>query len=369
MINITVSTPFAPSEEDKKNTLSIEGRTLDEVLEKLNNHVGEKTKENIFNSDEGVLKQNVNVFVDGRNIETGKTSVPLIKDGSSVLIMPMVAGGTPDEKFFGFDEEQIKRYSRQIVLPELGGRGQRKLLDSNVLIVGAGALGSPAALYLAGAGVGKIGIVDSDKVELSNLQRQIIHGIESIGKDKITSAKERISDTNPDVKVRTYKERLDKDNIFDILDAGWDIVLDASDNFPTKFLLNDACFMRDIPLSHAGILRFTGIVTTILPEKGPCYRCFTPEAPPPDSVPSCQEAGVLGAIPGVIGSIQATEVLKYLLDIETLLNGRFLIFDGKDMSFEEIKFSPRENCPLCGENPKIEDLDQVDYGDTCQVSF
>lgn len=314
-------------------------------------------------------KKSLNVFASGESSKKKGGEEKTIKNESSLTKTSPVVGGSSNEQFFGFDEEQIIRYSRQIVLPEVGGRGQRKLLDSSVLIVGAGALGAPAALYLAGAGVGRIGIVDSDKVELSNLQRQLIHGTKNVGENKTESAKDRIFDINPNVKVETYNQRLSKDNIFDVLDDEWEIVLDASDNFPTKFLLNDACFLRKIPLSHAGILRFTGVVTTIFPGEGPCYRCFTPEAPPPDSVPSCQEAGVLGAIPGIIGSIQTAEVLKFLMDLGELLIGRFLILDGKDMSFEEVKFSARKDCPLCGEKPKIKNLNQVDYGGSCQVRF
>ncbi|GEM_PF-93458 len=369
MKTVNVEIPFFHEGDKQKRTFAIRGEILSEILDKLNVKIQGETKERIFGSEKVDLRKDVDVLIDGENISSEFEEETRLEDGTEIKIVKKVSGGTSNEKFLGFDEEQIIRYSRQIVLPEIGGRGQEKLLDSKVLIVGAGALGAPSALYLAGAGVGTIGIVDGDKVDLSNLQRQIIHGTSNIGENKTDSAEERISDLNPEVEVQTYKKRLNKDNIFEVLDEEWDIVLDASDNFPTKFLLNDACYIEGIPLSHAGILRFSGMVTTFLPGKGPCYRCFTPEAPPPDSVPSCQEAGVLGAIPGVIGSIQATEVLKYLLDTGKLLIGRFLIFEGKDMTFEEVKFSPSENCQLCGKKPRIKDLNQVDYGGTCQVRF
>ncbi|KXB01748.1 adenylyltransferase [candidate division MSBL1 archaeon SCGC-AAA259O05] len=276
-----------------------------------------------------------------------------------------MAGGKEE---FGFSEDQIVRYSRQIVLPEVGGKGQRKLLDSNALVVGAGALGSPAILYLAGAGVGKIGIVDDDEVDLSNLQRQVIHGSDDVGKPKVDSAKETINRINPELEVKTYEKRLEPENVFEII-RGWDMVIDGSDNFPTKFLVNDSCTLEGTPFSHGGILRFMGMCTTVLPGEGPCYRCFAPEAPPEGAVPSCQEAGVLGSIPGIIGSIQASEAIKYLLGLNGLLTGRMLYLDASEMKFDEFEFKRNPDCPSCGDDPEITDLSKVDYGHVCEVSF
>src|SRR3990167_223931 len=263
-------------------------------------------------------------------------------------------------------EDQIERYSRQIILPNVDGKGQEKLLNAKVLIIGAGGLGSPAALYLASAGIGKIGIVDSDKVELNNLQRQILHSTQNVGKSKVESAKERITAINTDVKVVTYNVRLNSGNILDII-KDYDIIVDGSDNFPTRYLVNDACVLLKKPLSHGGIFRFEGQVTTILPGEGPCYRCLFDTPPPPGMVPSCQEAGVLGVLPGVIGVIQATEVVKLLLGKGQLLKGQLLLYNAFTMEFKKVKIRRNPQCPVCGENPTIKEL--VDYQEFCQVHF
>lgn len=261
-------------------------------------------------------------------------------------------------------EDQIERYSRQIILPNVGGKGQEKLLNAKVLIVGAGGLGSPCALYLASAGVGKIGIVDSDKVELNNLQRQIIHSNSTIGIPKVESAKERINNINPDVEVITYNLRLTSENILEII-QDYDIVVDGSDNFPTRYLVNDACVLSGKPLSHGGIFRFDGQVITIIPGESACYRCLFPEPPPPGLVPSCQEAGILGAVAGVIGVIQANEVLKYILGIGNLLTGKLLIFNALDSSFRQVKVPKDPNCPVCGNSPTLKKL--IDYEEFCSL--
>ncbi|HID60910.1 MAG TPA: HesA/MoeB/ThiF family protein [Hadesarchaea archaeon] len=279
--------------------------------------------------------------------------------------MPAVAGGSG---FLGFTQDQIVRYSRQIILKEVGGKGQRKLLNSRVLVVGAGGLGSPVSLYLAAAGVNKLGIIDGDKVDLSNLQRQILHSTEDIERPKVESAKETLTKLNPDIEVVTYNERLNPENAATVI-KNWDFVVDGSDNFPTKFLVNDACILENVPFSHGGVLRFVGMTTTILPHKGPCYRCLTPEAPPPGMIPTCQEAGVLGAVPGVIGAVQATEALKYLLEAGELLVGRVLFFDAAGMRFEEFELQQNPNCPACGKKPLITGLSKVDYGHVCGVRF
>ena len=264
----------------------------------------------------------------------------------------------------GFTEEQIERYSRQIILPEVGGKGQRKLLEAKVLIVGAGGLGSPVGLYLAAAGVGKLGVVDSDKVELSNLQRQVLHSTADLGRPKCLSAKETMQALNPDVEVVPHQVRLTADNALDLL-SGYDIVADGSDNFATRFLVNDACVMAGKPLSHAGILRFEGQVTTILPGRGPCYRCLYPEPPPPGTVPSCQEAGILGATAGVVGLIQATEVLKLILGIGEPLAGRLLLFNALDMIFKEVRIARDPGCRVCGDRPTVTTL--IDYEEFCRL--
>jgi adenylyltransferase/sulfurtransferase len=265
-----------------------------------------------------------------------------------------------------FTDEQINRYSRHIILPEVGGKGQRKLLDSKVFLVGAGGLGSPAAFYLAAAGIGKIGISDNDDVDFSNLQRQILHSTKDVGHPKVQSAKDTLEDLNPDIEVVPYAMRLNSENIIDII-KDYDVILDGSDNFPTRYLVNDACVMLGKPLSHGSIFRFDGQATTILPGQGPCYRCLYETPPPPDLVPSCQEAGVLGVIAGIIGVIQATEVIKLVLGKGNLLNGKLLLYDSLNMDFKKLNIHRNPACPMCGENPTIKEL--IDYEEFCQVNF
>jgi len=253
------------------------------------------------------------------------------------------------------NERQIERYSRQIILEEVGGTGQEKLLSSKVLIVGAGGLGAPAALYLAAAGVGTIGIVDYDKVDLTNLQRQIIHYTSDIGTDKVNSAKAKIQAINPDVTVRIHQARLTAENISEIIHQ-YDFVIDGTDNFPAKFLINDACYFEKIPFSHAGILRFDGQLITVLPGETTCYRCIFRSPPPAGVVPSCSQAGVIGALAGVIGSLQAAEAIKYLLGIGSLLTNTLLTYNTLTMEFRKVWLNRNPNCPLCGKNPQITEL-------------
>ena len=253
--------------------------------------------------------------------------------------------------------EQLERYSRHIILSQVGGKGQLKILESKVLIIGTGGLGSPAAMYLAAAGVGTIGLVDYDVVDLSNLQRQIIHQTSDIGKPKIISGKETLRSINPDVHVFTYEEMVNSSNISDIIkDQDYDFIIDGTDNFPAKFLINDACVLLKKPFSHAGIIRFQGQTMTFLPGLSPCYRCIFPSMPPKDAVPTCRQAGVLGVMGGVIGTIQATEALKYILGVGQLLSGFLLTFDALSMSFRKIKIKRNANCAICGENPSIAEL-------------
>jgi thiazole biosynthesis adenylyltransferase ThiF len=270
---------------------------------------------------------------------------------------------------FKFTEEQIKRYARHIILPEVGGKGQEKLLNSKVLVIGAGGLGSPAILYLAAAGVGTIGIVDFDVVDFSNLQRQVIHNTERVGTPKVESARKTVEMLNPDVKVITYNTRISKENIMDII-KDYDVVLDGTDNFPTRFLINDACYFAGKPLVSAAMLRFEGQVSVFdyrNKENSPCYRCLFPEPPPPGLVPSCQEAGILGSIGGIMGCIQATEAIKLILGIGEPLVGKLLIMDALSMDFRKVKLRKDPNCPLCGEKPVIKEL--IEYEQVCDVHF
>ena len=253
-------------------------------------------------------------------------------------------------------DEQLARYSRHITLKEIGVRGQKKLLAAKVLIIGAGGLGAPAAMYLTAAGVGTIGVADSDRVELSNLQRQIIHSTNDVGKAKVESAKETMNALNTDVNIVTYETRITSENIADII-RDYDFVIDGADNFPTKFLINDACVLGRKPFCHAGILRFEGQLMTYVPDKGPCYRCIFGAPPPRDAVPSCREAGVIGAMAGVIGSMQALEAVKYITGQGELLTGSILIFDGLKMEWRKVKLPKRvPRCLICGDSPTITGL-------------
>jgi molybdopterin/thiamine biosynthesis adenylyltransferase/rhodanese-related sulfurtransferase len=258
--------------------------------------------------------------------------------------------------------DQRNRYQRHLLLPEVGIEGQQKLLDAKVLLLGAGGLGSPAALYLAAAGVGTIGIIDMDVVDDSNLQRQILHNLDRIGERKVDSAKKTLTLLNPDVNVVTYDTRLGADNILDIID-GYDVIVDGTDNFPTRYLVNDASLLKRVPVVHGSIFRFEGQATVFNPYVGPCYRCMIPEPPPAELAPSCAEAGVLGVLPGIIGSIQAMEAIKLLLGLGDSLTGRLLSYDAMEESFRTFKVRRDPECPACGENAN--DIVIAEYDDLC----
>jgi molybdopterin/thiamine biosynthesis adenylyltransferase/rhodanese-related sulfurtransferase len=280
-------------------------------------------------------------------------------------------GGFTDWKRNGYDvqlprtlsPEKRTRYSRHLLIPEIGEEGQLKLLDSRILLIGAGGLGSPASLYLAAAGVGTLGIVDDDAVDDSNLQRQIVHSTERLGEPKADSAKRTIEALNPDVTVKVFKERLTSENVDRILGEGWDVIVDGADNFPTRYLLNDASVWHDIPVVHGSIFRFEGQLTVFKPGEGPCYRCLFPQPPPPELAPSCAEGGVLGVLPGIIGSLQANEALKLALGIGEPLVGRLLLFDALAPNFTEVSLRRDPSCPVCGENPTI--TEYIDYVEFC----
>jgi len=261
-----------------------------------------------------------------------------------------------------FTEEQVRRYSRHMLLPTVGAMGQKKLLNARVLLLGAGGLGSPAALYLAAAGVGTIGIVDFDTVDLSNLQRQILHRQEEVGKPKVESAMRTLKGLNPDVNVVPFRTRLYSDNVFDII-KDFDYIVDGTDNFQTRYLINDASVMTNKTVIHGSIFQFDGQVTVFKPKEGPCYRCLFPSPPPPGAVPNCAEAGVFGVLPGIVGSIQAVETLKLILGEGDPLIGRLLIFDALAMEFSEVKIRRDPNCPVCGDHPTITEL--IDYDAFC----
>jgi sulfur-carrier protein adenylyltransferase/sulfurtransferase len=283
-----------------------------------------------------------------------------------------LTGGYTDWKRNGFPVElprtlgdaQRRRYSRHLLIPEVGEEGQARLLESRMLLIGAGGLGSPASLYLAAAGVGTLGIVDDDAVDETNLQRQIVHSTERLGESKAESAKRTIEALNPDVSVEVFKERLTSENVDRILGEGWDVIVDGADNFPTRYLLNDASVWHDIPVVHGSIFRFEGQTTVFKPKEGPCYRCLFPQPPPPELAPSCAEGGVLGVLPGIVGSLQANEALKLALGIGEPLVGRLLLLDALDTQFTEIALRRDPECPVCGDHPTI--TDYIDYVEFCQ---
>jgi adenylyltransferase/sulfurtransferase len=261
--------------------------------------------------------------------------------------------------------EEVKRYSRHLIMPEVGVEGQEKLKKGSVLCIGAGGLGSPAALYLAAAGVGTIGIVDFDVVDFSNLQRQVIHGTPDVGRSKLASAKDRLLALNPLIRIETYETALSSKNALELFKP-YDIILDGTDNFPTRYLVNDACVILGKPNTYGSIFRFEGQASVFATKDGPCYRCLYPEPPPPGLVPSCAEGGVLGVLPGVVGTIQATEAVKLIMGIGEPLIGRFLIYDALRMKFRELKLKKDPECPVCGTNPTVREL--IDYEQFCGVA-
>ena len=271
--------------------------------------------------------------------------------------------GFPFEVPRALDDAKRRRYSRHLLIPEVGEEGQLRLLDARILLIGAGGLGSPASLYLAAAGVGTLGIVDDDAVDETNLQRQIVHSTDRLGESKAESAKRTIEALNPDVTVKVFKERLTSENVDRILGEGWDVIVDGADNFPTRYLLNDASVWHGIPVVHGSIFRFEGQATVFKPKEGPCYRCLFPQPPPPELAPSCAEGGVLGVLPGIVGSLQANEALKLALGVGDPLVGRLLLFDALETQFTEITLRRDPDCPVCGDHPTI--TDYIDYVEFC----
>lgn len=283
-----------------------------------------------------------------------------------------MAGGFRAWKNAGFaferprvlNPEQLKRYSRHIMLPEVGEKGQGKLLDAKVLFIGAGGLGSPSSLYIAAAGVGTIGMIDDDVVDESNLQRQVLHNMERLGMPKVDSARKTLQALNPDLEFIAHQTRLSSDNVLDII-ANYDVIVDGADNFPTRYLLNDAALKLGKPVIHASIFRFEGQMTTFLPDAGPCYRCLYPDPPPPGMAPSCQEAGVLGVLPGLVGTVQATEAIKLILGVGETLSGRLLVFDALKTKFRTLKLRKDPQCRVCSKPP--EEIELIDYEEFCSI--
>jgi sulfur-carrier protein adenylyltransferase/sulfurtransferase len=375
MAKILIPTPLRPY-TDKQDSVDAAGATVGELLADLTRrHAGLKT--HLYN-EQGKLRSFVNVYINDEDIRYLQKEQTPVQAGDTISIIPSVAGGvetvappsptaahgasqtTPD-----LTNEEIKRYSRHLIMPEVGIDGQRKLKAGSVLCIGAGGLGSPVAMYLAAAGIGRLGLVDFDTVDFSNLQRQILHGTPDVGRPKLESARDRLSALNPNVHIETYETALTSQNALKLFEP-YDVIVDGTDNFPTRYLVNDACVLTGKPNAYGSIFRFEGQASVFAAKNGPCYRCLYPEPPPPGLVPSCAEGGVLGVLPGMIGVIQATEAVKLILGIGEPLIGRFLIYDALRMRFRELKLRKDPDCPVCGTHPTVKEL--IDYEQFCGVT-
>ncbi len=364
-VGIYMPTPFREL-LDGKSRLEVKAVSVEQMLEALTEQYP-ALRDRVY--DNGKLVHHLNIYVNGVKIHTLQGIETALKDGDEVALVPAMAGGSGEESLTGADRApllsnaQMERYARHTRLTEVGVEGQRKLLDSKVLIVGAGGLGSPAGLYLAAAGIGTIGFVDGDRVERSNLQRQVLHDEEGLGQLKVETAKERIEKLNPDVQVKTHPVILSSENAFSIL-GGYDLIVNGCDNFPTRYLVNDACVILEKPMVDAAILRFLGQATIFYPGKG-CYRCLFPAPPPPGSVPSCAEAGIVGALAGQMGTLQAMQTIKLILGVGNNLINKLYIYDALMDDHNTFEWQQREDCPVCGENPTITEL--IDYEEFCGV--
>jgi adenylyltransferase/sulfurtransferase len=361
---IHIPTPLRPF-TDKKESVEVSGGTVGELLADLT-HRYEGLRRHLY-TDDGRLRNFVNVYLNDEDIRYLQREQTPVKPGDSLSIVPSVAGGAPAVTAPAVPDllqDEIKRYSRHLIMPEVGMDGQRRLKAGSVLCIGAGGLGSPAAMYLAAAGVGRIGIVDFDVVDFSNLQRQLLHGTPDVGRSKLQSAKDRLQALNPHVHVDTYETSLSSENALKLFEP-YDVILDGTDNFPTRYLVNDACVLSGKPNAYGSIFRFEGQASVFGVKEGPCYRCLYPEPPPPGLVPSCAEGGVLGVLPGIIGVIQATESIKLILGIGEPLIGRFLIYDALKMRFRELKLRKDSDCPVCGTHPTVTKL--IDYEQFCGI--
>ena len=361
---ILIPTPLRPF-TGKQDAVEVDGTTIGELLSNLTTKY-EGLKPHLYN-EQGKLRSFVNVYLNDEDIRYLEKEKTPVKAGDTISIIPSVAGGAPTGtvEAQALTNDEVQRYSRHLIMPEVGVEGQLKLKAGSVLCIGAGGLGSPAALYLAAAGVGRIGIVDFDVVDFSNLQRQIIHGTPDVGRSKLASAKDRLLGLNPLIEIDTYETALSSKNALDLFKP-YDIILDGTDNFPTRYLVNDACVILGKPNTYGSIFRFEGQASVFATKNGPCYRCLYPEPPPPGLVPSCAEGGVLGVLPGIIGTIQATEAVKLIMGIGEPLIGRFLIYDALRMKFRELKLKKDPDCPVCGTHPTVTAL--IDYEQFCGVT-
>ncbi|MFN2577840.1 MAG: molybdopterin-synthase adenylyltransferase MoeB [Pyrinomonadaceae bacterium] len=379
-VTISIPTPlrqFAGGQSE----IQVEANTAGEALDELTaTHT--ELRRHLFN-DQNTLRNFVNVYVNDEDIRHVNGPATPVKEGDTILIVPSIAGGSVAQvdklhseepaqvKNLRYGElpmlsnEEVARYSRHLIMPEVGMTGQRKLKAASVLMIGTGGLGAPVGMYLAAAGVGRMGLVDFDVVDASNLQRQIIHGTKDVGRPKIASARDRIQDINPHVEIETHETKLTSENALRLF-VNYDVVVDGTDNFPTRYLVNDACVLTNKPNVYGSIFRFEGQASVFWAERGPCYRCLYPEPPPPGLVPSCAEGGVLGVLPGIIGAIQANEAIKVILGAPDIMVNRLLLFDAWRMRFRELKLRKNPDCPICGNHPTITKL--IDYEQFCGIT-
>jgi adenylyltransferase/sulfurtransferase len=350
---------------EQSDSIEVQGATVGEALAALTTRYP-NVRKNLY-TDQGKLRSFVNVYVNDEDIRYLDKESTKLEGPEIISIVPSIAGGSntlAETTEAALTNEEVARYSRHLILPEVGVAGQLKLKQAKVAMIGAGGLGAPLGLYLAAAGVGRIGLVDFDVVDVSNLQRQVIHGTRDIGRKKLDSAADRMRDINPHIEIDKFDTGLTSENALEIL-RDYDLVVDGTDNFPTRYLVNDACVLLKKPNVYGSIFRFEGQATVFAYEDGPCYRCLYPEPPPPGLVPSCAEGGVLGILPGVIGVIQATEAVKIILGIGETLKGRLLLYDALSMRFRELKLRRDRDCPVCGDNPTLKHL--IDYQEFCGV--
>jgi adenylyltransferase/sulfurtransferase len=359
-VTVRIPTPLRPF-TDQRPAVEIDGATVGQILQHLTaTYAG--LRPHLF-ADDGTLRSFVNIYVNDDDVRYLQKEQTLVGPSDTVSIVPSVAGGKDEPPALTHDE--VQRYSRHLIMPEVGVDGQRRLKAARVLCVGAGGLGAPASLYLAAAGVGRLGLVDFDTVDVSNLQRQVLFSTSDVGRPKLQAAAERLRGLNPEVNVVLHETRLTSANALEIF-ADYDVIVDGADNFPTRYLVNDACVLLGRPNAYGSIFRFDGQASVFATPGGPCYRCLYPEPPPAGLVPSCAEGGVLGVLPGIVGAIQAAEAIKLVTGIGDTLAGRLLLFDALAMEFRAMKLRRDPACPICGDRPTITSL--VDYEQFCGVA-
>lgn len=366
---VTISIPTALRHfAGGTSRIEVEAATAGEALDQLTSQYAELRRH--LYDERSTLRSFVNVYVNDEDIRHQFGPDTPVEDGDTLVIIPSIAGGATAEADVirhlpSLSNEEIERYSRHLIMPEVGLEGQKRLKAASVLMIGTGGLGAPLGMYLAAAGIGRLGLVDFDLVESSNLQRQIIHGTKDVGRRKTESARDRLSDINPHIEIETHETRLTSENALRLF-QNYDIIVDGTDNFPTRYLVNDACVLTAKPNVYGSIFRFEGQASVFWAARGACYRCLYPEPPPPGLVPSCAEGGVLGVLPGIIGAIQANETIKIILGAEGILVNRLLHFDAWALKFREFKLRKDPNCPVCGERPTIKEL--IDYEEFCGLS-